>query len=96
MAILSGCQGKPQLSILEKVCPNCGAEIEMISTDTEARCERCGFVIYNDLLSCVQWCKYAKKCVGEEMYEHMMLLAQQQKARRAEGNDADGGKAVDV
>ena len=81
MAILSGCQGKPQLKILDKICPNCGAEIELFSTDTEARCEKCGFVIYNDLLSCVQWCEYAKKCVGEEMHDHMLALARQQKAR---------------
>ena len=43
MAVLSGCQGKPQLKILDKTCPNCGAEIEMFSIDTEARCEKCGF-----------------------------------------------------
>ena len=36
---------------------------------------------YNDALSCVQWCQYAKKCVGEEMYEHMMEIARQQRAR---------------
>ena len=44
-------------------------------------CEKCGQVIYNDTLSCVQWCQYARKCVGDEMYEHMMELARQQKAR---------------
>lgn len=83
MAIISGCQGKPQLSIIDKTCPNCGQEIEMFSIDTEARCENCGFVIYNDLLNCVQWCKYAKKCVGEEMYEYMLQIAAQQKERAA-------------
>jgi len=83
MAIISGCQGKPQLSIIDKTCPNCGQEIEMFSIDTEARCENCGFVVYNDLLNCVQWCKYAKKCVGEEMYEYMLQIAAQQKERAA-------------
>lgn len=78
--IMSGCQGKPQVGILEKTCPNCGHEVELFTIDTEATCENCGFVIYNDLLSCVQWCKYAKQCVGEEMYEHMMVLAEKQKA----------------
>ena len=79
MAILSGCQGKPKLKILDKVCPNCGAEIEMFSIDTEARCEKCGFVVYNDALNCVQWCKYAKKCVGDEMFDQMKRLEAQQK-----------------
>ena len=47
--IMSGCQGKPRTpTILDKVCPQCGHEIEMFSTDTEARCEHCGFVAYND------------------------------------------------
>lgn len=87
--ILSGCQGKPQIQIFEKVCPNCGSEIEMFSVDTEAVCEKCGFTSYNDMLNCVQWCKYAKQCVGEEMYAHMMEIARQQKARR---QAADAGK----
>ena len=54
----------------------------MFSIDTQMACEHCGFVAYNDTLSCVQWCKYAKQCVGEEMYEAMMKIAQQQKTER--------------
>lgn len=81
--VLEGCQGKPRTpTIIEKRCPQCGQEIELFSIDTEMRCEHCGFVVYNDTLSCVQWCKYAKQCVGEEMYQHMMKLAEQQKMRR--------------
>ena len=44
----------------------------------------CGFVAYNDTLSCVQWCKYARKCVGDEMYEHMMEIAALQKRKKGE------------
>ena len=55
--ILEGCQGKPRTpEILEKVCPQCGSEIELFTCDTQAVCEHCGFVVYNDTLSCVQWC----------------------------------------
>ena len=50
-----------------------------VSIDTQVACENCGFVAYNDQLSCVQWCKYARKCVGDAMYEQMMKIAQQQK-----------------
>ena len=82
--ILSGCQGKPRTpTILDKKCPQCGQDIEMFSTDTEARCENCGFVAYNDTLSCVQWCKYARQCVGDEMYEQMMKIAAKQKEEAA-------------
>ena len=42
----------------------------------------CGFVVYNDTLSCVQWCKYARQCVGDAMYEQMMAIAERQKANR--------------
>ena len=83
--IMGGCQGKPKTpTIQEKVCPRCGHVIEMFSIDTQMPCENCGFVAYNDTLSCVQWCQYAKQCVGEEMYEHMMKIAQEQKKRAAE------------
>ena len=71
--IYEGCQGKPRTpTISEKVCPQCGEIIELFSIDTEVACEKCGFVAYNDTLSCVQWCKYAKQCVGEEIYNKMM------------------------
>ena len=84
--IMGGCQGKPRTpTISEKICPQCGHEVEIFSIDTEITCEHCGFKVYNDALSCVQWCKYAKQCVGEEMYEHLMKIAESQKARaRAE------------
>lgn len=94
MAVLSGCQGKPQLKILDKTCPNCGTEIEMFSIDTEARCEKCGFVIYNDLLTCVQWCKYAKKCVGEETYAQMMRVVPREKALASAKQDTQQTAAI--
>lgn len=82
--IMHGCQAQPKVpTIIEKVCPQCGHEIELFSIDTEMACEHCGFVAYNDTLSCVQWCKYARKCVGDEMYEQMMRIAQTQKERGA-------------
>ena len=56
--IFEGCQGKPRTPTLEeKRCPRCGSLIEIFSVDTEAVCEKCGQVIYNDTLSCVQ-CEY--------------------------------------
>ena len=82
--IMGGCQGRPKTpTISEKICPNCGNVIELFSIDTEVACEKCGFVAYNDELSCVQWCKHAKACVGEAMYEHLMKIAAAQKRRRA-------------
>ena len=80
--IMSGCQGRSKTpEIHEKVCPNCGHTIEIFSIDTEAVCENCGQTIYNDTLDCVQWCKYARQCVGDAMYDHMMEIAARQKER---------------
>ena len=57
----TGCQSKSKdITINERVCPNCGNIIELFSVDTEVACDKCGFVAYNDTLSCVQWCKHAK------------------------------------
>ena len=65
-----------------KICPQCGELIEMFSIDTQMTCEKCGFIAYNDTLSCVQWCAFARKCVGDEMYEHMMEITAAQKAQK--------------
>ena len=82
--MLDGCQGKPRTpTIIEKICPQCGELIEMFSIDTQMACEKCGFIAYNDTLSCVQWCKHAKQCVGEEMYGQMMKILESQKQRGA-------------
>jgi transposase len=60
-------RGTPTLET--RVCPNCGAEIEIFSIDKQVTCS-CGFTAYNDTQTCINWCKYAKDCVGEEMYNH--------------------------
>jgi predicted RNA-binding Zn-ribbon protein involved in translation (DUF1610 family) len=59
----------PTLKI--KTCPECGEEVELVSTDVKADCPKCGFVIYNDVMSCIEWCEYAKECVGEELYNRL-------------------------
>ena len=83
--LMESCQGKPRTpTIHEKICPNCGSIIELFSIDTEVSCEKCGFVAYNDTLSCVQWCQYARKCVGDETYERLMKVAQMQKQKKEE------------
>ena len=81
--IMEGCQGKPQIKIMEKTCPQCGHEVEIFSIDTQVACENCGFVIYNDTLTCVQWCKYARQYMGDEMVERLLSVALQKKGREA-------------
>ncbi|GHS85733.1 hypothetical protein AGMMS49957_02460 [Synergistales bacterium] len=66
----AGIKGAPTLKI--KTCPECGGEIEIFSVDTQVACPACGFIAYNDALSCVSWCKYARECVGDAMYERFV------------------------
>lgn len=81
--IFHGCMAKPKTpTIQEKICPQCGNVIELFSIDTQMPCDHCGFVAYNDTLSCVQWCQYAKDCVGEEMYNQLMQVAAQNKKKQ--------------
>jgi transposase len=56
--------GTPTLEIKE--CPECGENVEIFSTDKESACPRCGFVVFHDLVSCLRWCRYAEKCLGEK------------------------------
>ena len=76
MAMLfTQCPGAARLrqpTIEEKVCPVCGNLIEIFSTDVTAACDKCGFVAYNDAQNCIEWCKYAKQCIGEELYNKRM------------------------
>ena len=58
-------------TIVLKECPECGAEVELFSTDESAKCGKCGFTIYNEAESCLKWCKYAEKCLSEGLYEKM-------------------------
>jgi ribosomal protein S27AE len=75
MRMLDKCPGAAPLrrpTIILKTCPRCGEEIEMFSDDAKMNCSKCGFTVYNNALSCVQWCEYAKQCVGEEVYNELM------------------------
>lgn len=69
-----GIKGTPTLKI--KICPDCGRELELFSTEIKTVCKKCGFVAYNDAQSCIQWCKYARECVGDELYERFYIQKQ--------------------
>ena len=58
-------------TIITRRCPECGKEVEIFSNEMQTRCSNCGFTVYDDLESCVQWCKYARECVGEELYKKL-------------------------
>lgn len=56
----------------EIMCRRCGKSIEIWSDETEARCRYCGEI--NSRLrgqSCIDWCAFAKECVGEDKYRRL-------------------------
>ena len=74
VSMLDRCPGAANFirpSLIIKTCPNCGEEIEMVTTDVEAKCPGCGLTVYNDAVSCIEHCEYAKECVGEELYNRV-------------------------
>jgi len=79
--MLDHCPGAANLrtpTLAIKKCPHCGEEVELFSNDISVKCSNCGFVVYNEIESCVQWCKHAKECVGEEMYNRIMERKKQE------------------
>ena len=54
-------------------CPTCGAEVEIWTHEQSRKCERCGTEVFKEYVpSCIEWCKYAKDCIGEEAYGRYM------------------------
>ena len=83
--MLEKCPGTKTIlmpTIKLKTCPKCGEEVEIVSTDMKTNCPKCGFTIYNDVASCVQWCEYARECVGEEIYDKLMREQAQAKKEK--------------
>ncbi len=87
--LFDGCQGKKGTQIQEKVCPNCGNTVEILSCDASAACEKCGFIVYNDLIDCVQRCSKARQCVGQAQYERLMAARKQWEAQMNALQDDD-------
>jgi len=54
-------------------CPSCGAEVEIWTDELRGTCSRCKTVVlrYQDQ-SCLEWCKLAETCVGQEAYDNFM------------------------
>ena len=54
-------------------CNFCGSEAEIWTDEAEVTCPNCKKIIMKkDGQSCLDWCRYAKECVGEEAYNKYM------------------------
>lgn len=70
--MISNCPGaqsfkQPKPEIIK--CPSCAVEVEIWTDEVQATCKKCkNKVIRPEGQSCLDWCKYAKECVGEKNY----------------------------
>lgn len=66
-------QNSRNLKISLHKCPKCGSEVEIFSDELRVKCKACGEIVYKEQTpSCVEWCKSAKKCLGEERWKKLM------------------------
>jgi len=59
-------------------CPRCGYKVEIFSDELRRRCPACKTLVYREKTpSCVQWCRYAKECIGEQKWKELNESAEQ-------------------
>ena len=71
----SKCPGQDfrNLTISIHICPQCGKEVEMFSDEMKTKCPQCKTVVEKENVpSCIEWCKEAKKCLGPERWKKLI------------------------
>lgn len=56
--MLDKCPGASNIrtpAIEIKKCPECRKDVEIFSDEMQVKCSSCGFTVYNDIHSCVQY-----------------------------------------
>lgn len=54
-------------------CPTCKYEVEIWTDELKAACPKCQTPVYRDTaMSCLDWCKRGKECVGDSAYSNYM------------------------
>ncbi|MDD4859367.1 MAG: hypothetical protein PHR56_04100 [Dehalococcoidales bacterium] len=83
------CPGQDMRNLRVEVfkCTNCGADVEIFSDESRARCQKCGTRIFREKMpSCIEWCASARQCLGEERWKQLMEFKEeiQKEAPKAE------------
>jgi len=59
---------QPKIELVR--CPHCGDDAEVWSDEADGKCAKCGKpVCRTTTQSCIDWCKYAKECLGENEHK---------------------------
>lgn len=73
----SKCPGQDsrKLTVSIHICPQCEREVEMFSDEMKIKCPQCKTIVKRENVpSCIQWCKEAKRCLGAERWKNIMEL----------------------
>jgi hypothetical protein len=73
--MLNQCPGQDRRKATAEniICANCGYPAEIFSDEIKVVCPKCKNLICKDRLpSCLDWCKAARECIGEERYKQLM------------------------
>jgi NADH pyrophosphatase NudC (nudix superfamily) len=65
------CPGQDKRNLKAEVitCFCCGHKLEIFSDEVKIICPNCKSRVYKERLpSCIDWCKAARECMGEERY----------------------------
>lgn len=56
---------QPKIEIVR--CPHCGDDAEVWTDEAEGKCRKCGGTVCRTTTqSCIDWCKYARDCLGDD------------------------------
>lgn len=72
--MINKCPGQDDRNVkVETIkCPDCSYTVEIFSDEIKVKCPKCkNFVCRVRLPSCVDWCKYARECIGEDKWKQL-------------------------
>lgn len=56
---------QPKIELVR--CRHCGNDVEVWTDEAEGKCPSCGGTVCRTTTqSCIDWCKYARECLGDE------------------------------
>lgn len=64
---------QPKIEVVR--CPRCGGDAEIWSDEADGKCRGCGrTVCRTSAASCLDWCKHARECLGDEAHAKYLAL----------------------
>lgn len=79
------CPGKDERFLRVEIhkCGACGHEVEIFSDEFTVICPECKTpVSRNETPSCIDWCKYARQCLGEKKWNEIKNLAEEKNSKQ--------------